>query len=275
MRVRRWLVLISLFLVAGIGIYFYSHYRRARQERRAEFARLSTANFFLAGPYHSAATVTVTATVTSTATSTATSASIASWGSARYPAFAQVTQKYGTAIERVRYLAAQKAFVAAPGSAPAERVELAERFVQTITTADGMQVNQMFDQRTGELTSERWQDPLLGEVRKVYHPEQESVSLGTESAKLKIEFIPTPRDGGEYLAVQEADQGFVSNLEGGRRLEYWADLKKNRFVEYQNGQPSRQWRRMGENRFQEIDERGQGLSFYRVNQEDGGIELAE
>lgn len=276
MRGNWWLLAIFLALaLSGLGGFFF--WKRQNQNSTSLRPQQATADLFLAAFPPANTTVTATVTVTSAATSvaTATTSAAPAWRDFRIPPFLQVTERYAAEIGRARELIGQPPFTAAPGSPPPDRVELDTTFGQRITTAAGLQVDQMFDKRTGELVSERWQDPVLGQVSRHYHPEFESVSLTGESSQLKVNLIPISRDQVEYLTVQEPEQGFVSLLEGNRRTEFWANLRENRFVEYQDRQPTRQWRRVGENRFQEIDERGQGLSFYRVNRETGGIELAE
>lgn len=195
------------------------------------------------------------------------------WRDPRIPEFPLLTQSYSSLIGRARTLLNAQL---APSDQSDMRpmLELEEAFAQEVRLDDGRLMMRMFDKRSGELMSERWSDPELGQIIRSYQPEIQTVSLSARSPGRQIDLVSNPVDGVEYATVKEADKGFVSIDEGGRRSEYWADLKQNRFLEYQDGR-TRQWLRIGENRFQEIDDSGRRLSVYRVDPESREIVLAE
>jgi len=146
-----------------------------------------------------------------------------------------------------------------------EKVQLDGQYIVQSITKEGLNIDQMFNVSNDELTAERWSDPKLGKIMRGFYSDSKASSLTIDKIDgTRMDIISLPDDEVEYLTITKKEEIFISFKERGEERDYLVNLEKGRFYEYDNDR-KRQFEIINENLFREVDEKGNRLSFFKLD----------
>lgn len=132
-----------------------------------------------------------------------------------------------------------------------------ERYVEGIGETD-----RMYEASSDALSSERWTDKELGQVKRFHHPEFFATSLDLGTKSKEVSFIRIPRDDIFYAKEIRGTVTRYFYEERGRKTFYSHDKSQGRLLLSHDEELARQYWRDPEGGWQEIDSNGNLLGRY-------------